>query len=159
MGIKLTAFVIENITVPEEVEKAMDQRTSMGVVGDIGKYTQFQAAAAMRDAANNQNGAAGMGAGFGAAAMMSQVMNQSMQQPAGAAAQPSAAQTYCQQCGSPLTAGAKFCPQCGAKQGQSASVCPQCGQELIYLTDFYGRRLHLLCNSCYYMKPIWNQDE
>ena len=129
LGLKLTSFVIENITVPEEVEKAMDQRTSMGVVGDLGKYTQFQAAAAMRDAANNQNGAAGMGAGFGAAAMMSQVMNQSMQQQPAAAAQPAAAQTYCPKCGAPLTAGVKFCPQCGAKQGQSASVCPQCGQE------------------------------
>ena len=130
LGLKLTAFVIENITVPEEVEKAMDQRTSMGVVGDIGKYTQFQAAAAMRDAANNQNGAAGMGAGFGAAAMMSQVMNQSMQQPAAqpAAAQPAAG--FCSACGKPLTPGAKFCPSCGAKQGQAALTCPQCGHEI-----------------------------
>ena len=127
-GIKLTNFVIENITVPENVEKAMDDRTSMGVVGNLGQYAQFQAAAAMRDAANNQNGAAGMGAGFGAAAMMNQVMNQSMQQPA--PAQPAAAQSYCRHCGSPLTAGAKFCPQCGTPQSQSDARCPQCGQEL-----------------------------
>ena len=127
LGIKLTGFVIENITVPEEVEKAMDQRTSMGVVGDIGKYAQFQAAAAMRDAANNQNGAAGLGAGFGAAAMMSQMMNGAVQQPA---AQPAAPQSFCPQCGQPLTPGARFCPQCGAKQGQSSAVCPQCGQEV-----------------------------
>ena len=48
----------------------------------------------------------------------------------------------------------------GGTNGEPSGIpCPQCGRELIYLTDFYGRRLHLLCNSCYYMKPIWNQDE
>ena len=126
-GMELTSFVIENISLPEEVQKAMDQRTSMGVVGDLNKYTQFQAAAAMRDAANNQNGAAGMGAGFGAAAMMSQVMNGAMQPQA--PAQPAAAPAaYCVKCGQPLTPGAKFCPQCGAKQ--EAQVCVKCGAPL-----------------------------
>lgn len=41
----------------------------------------------------------------------------------------------------------------------SGLSCPNCGRELIYLVDFYGNKLHLLCNSCYYMKPVWNQDE
>ena len=125
LGLKLCSFVIENISLPEEVQKAMDQRTSMGVVGDLGKYTQFQAAAAMRDAANNQNGAAGMGAGLGAAAMMSQVMNGAMQPPAAPVQQPVQAVGVCIKCGQPLTPGAKFCPSCGAKQ--EAQVCPNCG--------------------------------
>ena len=47
-GIELTAFVIENVSLPEEVEKAMDRRTSMGVVGDLQQYTQYQAAEALR---------------------------------------------------------------------------------------------------------------
>lgn len=129
LGLKLTAFVIENISLPEEVQKAMDQRTSMGVVGDINKYTQFQAAAAMRDAANNQNGAAGMGTGLGAAAMMNQVMNGAFQaQPAQAAPAAAAAAGFCSNCGQPLTAGAKFCPSCGAKQG--GEVCANCGAPL-----------------------------
>ena len=129
LGLKLTAFVIENISLPEEVQKAMDQRTSMGVVGDINKYTQFQAAAAMRDAANNQNGAAGMGTGLGAAAMMTQVMNGAFQaQPAQAAPAAAAAAGFCSNCGQPLTAGAKFCPSCGAKQG--GEVCANCGAPL-----------------------------
>ena len=53
LGLKLESFVIENISLPDEVEKAIDRRTSMGVVGDLNQYTQFQAAEAMRDAANN----------------------------------------------------------------------------------------------------------
>ncbi len=52
-GLELTKFVIENISLPPEVEAAMDKRTSMGVIGDVGRYAQFQAADAMRDAAQN----------------------------------------------------------------------------------------------------------
>ena len=44
----------------------MDKRTSMGVIGDVGRYAQFQAADAMRDAAQNTGGGAGTGAGLGA---------------------------------------------------------------------------------------------
>ncbi len=124
LGLRLNSFAIVNITLPEEVEKAMDRRTSMGVVGDLDKYTRFQAAEAMRDAAQNPNGAAGLGAGFGAAAVFSQAMQQSAQpqQPAPnaapqAAPAASAADTkFCTECGSRIPRSAKFCPECGAKQ-------------------------------------------
>ena len=76
LGLTLTNFVIENVSLPEEVEKAMDKRTSMGVLGDMGKYAQFQAAEAMRDAANNPNGMAGMGVGMGAGMGMGQMFTQ-----------------------------------------------------------------------------------
>src|SRR6476659_6368036 len=59
LGLELTKFVIENISLPQEVEAAMDKRTSMGVIGDVGKYAQFQAADAMGDAAQNPGGGAG----------------------------------------------------------------------------------------------------
>src|SRR2546426_10594683 len=65
-GLELTKFVVENISLPAEVEAAMDKRTSMGVIGDVNRYTQFQAADAMRDAAQNPSGGAGLGAGLGA---------------------------------------------------------------------------------------------
>jgi len=61
LGLELTKFVVENISLPEEVEAAMDKRTSMGVIGDVGRYAQFQAADAMRDAAQNPSGGAGLG--------------------------------------------------------------------------------------------------
>src|SRR5260370_12656062 len=56
LGLELTKFTVENISLPEEVEAAMDKRTSMGVIGDVNRYTQFQAAEAMRDAAQNPAG-------------------------------------------------------------------------------------------------------
>ncbi|MEO1421862.1 MAG: SPFH domain-containing protein [Pseudomonadota bacterium] len=65
-GLEMPEFYIENISLPKAVEEAMDRRTSMGVVGDLGKYTQFQAAEAMAEAAKNPGGGgAGMGAGLG----------------------------------------------------------------------------------------------
>lgn len=48
----------------------MDKRTSMGVLGDMNRYTQYQAAEAMREAANNPGGMAGAGVGMGAGVAM-----------------------------------------------------------------------------------------
>ena len=65
-GLAIPEFYIENISLPGEVEKVLDKRTSMGIVGDLGKYAQFQAAEAMGKAAENPGAAgAGIGAGLG----------------------------------------------------------------------------------------------
>ena len=128
LGLSLTSFVIENISLPEEVEKSMDKRTSMGVLGDLNKYTQYQAAEAMREAANNPGGMAGMGVGMGAGVTMGQLFAQQMNQPQQQAPvqQAPAQGSFCSNCGGALTAGAKFCPSCGQKQA-SADACPACG--------------------------------
>ncbi len=85
-GITLTDFVVENISVPPEVEKMMDKRTSMGIVGDMGAFTQFQAANAIEEAAKRPGGGnAFMDAGLGLA--MGGVMGAQM----GRAAAPGAA--------------------------------------------------------------------
>jgi membrane protease subunit (stomatin/prohibitin family) len=62
-GLSIPEFYIENVSLPEEVERVLDKRTSMGIVGDLHKYTQFSTAEAMTTAAANPNG--GMGAGIG----------------------------------------------------------------------------------------------
>ena len=145
-GLELTKFVIENISLPQEVEAAMDKRTSMGVIGDVGRYAQFQAADAMRDAAQNPSGGAGtgvgLGAGFALGNAMAGAMSDAMRQPSsgsggGAASAPSAA-VPCPQCGHPNAAGAKFCTECGAKQG--AAKCANCQAELSPGSKF--------CNEC-----------
>lgn len=64
-GLELPDFVIENVSLPEAVEKVLDQRTSMGIVGDLNKYTQFSAAEAMGKAASTPG--SGMGDAMGAA--------------------------------------------------------------------------------------------
>ncbi len=131
LGVSLTSFVIENISLPEEVEKTMDRRTSMGVLGDLNRYTQYQAAEAMREAATTPGSSAGAGMGMGAGIAMGQMFANAMgqqQTAAQPAAQPAAKGGFCAECGNALTPGAKFCPNCGAKQQNAASVCPGCGQ-------------------------------
>ena len=144
LGLTLSDFNIENISLPEEVEKAIDRRTSMGVVGDLNQYTQFQAAEAMREAATAPNSMAGMGMGMGAGMGMGNMFAQAMgmgmmqQQPAAqpaapaAPAQPAApAGTPCAGCGGMVPAGSKFCPNCGQKQeAPQAAFCTGCGQEV-----------------------------
>lgn len=88
-GITLTSVYVESISPTEETAKAIDEAASMGAIGDMGAYMQFQAARAMRDAAQNQGGSAGdmagagigLGAGAAMGMSMAQMMAQSMQQP------------------------------------------------------------------------------
>jgi membrane protease subunit (stomatin/prohibitin family) len=63
-GLSIPELYIENISLPPAVEKALDKRTSMGLAGDLGAYTQYSAAEAMTEAAKNPAGG-GMGAGLG----------------------------------------------------------------------------------------------
>ncbi|BFU46474.1 SPFH domain-containing protein [Krasilnikovia sp. MM14-A1004] len=80
-GIAIAKFIIENISVPPEVEAALDKRTSIGVVGDLDAYTKFQTANAIEDAANN-TGDAGSAIGLGLGMAAGQRAVQSMTTPA-----------------------------------------------------------------------------
>ncbi|HKO55904.1 MAG TPA: SPFH domain-containing protein [Thermoanaerobaculia bacterium] len=89
-GIDLARFYIENISLPEEVEAAIDQRTRLGVLGDrLGEYAQMQAADSIKVAAANPGGLAGAGAGLGAGVAIGNMMgNAFQQQPTGGAPPP-----------------------------------------------------------------------
>jgi membrane protease subunit (stomatin/prohibitin family) len=139
-GLSLTQFVIENISVPPEVEKMLDTRAQMGIVGDMGRYTQFQTAQAIPAAAQAGGGAGdfmGMGAGIAMGQQMAGAMASAFSQPqqtpqqqqgAAAPAQPqsgaAAGSRFCTACGQAVPGGAKFCPECGSRQ---ESGCPNCG--------------------------------
>ena len=89
-GVTLTKFLLENVSVPEEVEKALDKRAQMGVVGNLNAYTQFQTANAIEDMANNPSTGGNM-MGVVAGMGMGNVMGGTMQNSAQAAQQPGAA--------------------------------------------------------------------
>ncbi len=94
-GIELTRFLVENISLPEAVEEALDRRTSMGVIGNMTTYTQMQFADSLKDSANNPAGGGGlasdaMGAGIGLA--MAGQMAQQMVNPQGGQFNPNAPQ-------------------------------------------------------------------
>lgn len=74
-GLELSRFNIDNVSLPEEVEAAIDQRTKLGVLGDkMGQYTQMQTADSIKIAAANPGGLAGAGVGLGAGVAMGQAM-------------------------------------------------------------------------------------
>jgi membrane protease subunit (stomatin/prohibitin family) len=82
-GLTVTKFLVENISLPPEVEAALDKRSSMGILGNMNQYAQFQAANAMEAAAKNPGGAnpgMEMGMGMAMAQQMGQMMNQQSQQ-------------------------------------------------------------------------------
>jgi membrane protease subunit (stomatin/prohibitin family) len=136
-GLEVTKFYVENISLPPEVEAAMDKRASMGALGDANKYMQFQAADALRDAAQNEGGGAGLGAGLGAGFavgnQMANVFGQQGQQGGQGGGQQQQQQTStvpCPNCGKPNAAGVKFCGDCGGKMEVAKVPCVKCGAEL-----------------------------
>ena len=78
LGLTLERFSVESVTLPEAIQKALDERISMGVVGDLNRYTQYQTASAIPLAAQNEGGLAGVGAGVGVGAAIGQAMATNM---------------------------------------------------------------------------------
>lgn len=80
-GLELTKLLVENISLPPEVEEAMDKRTSMGIVGNLAEFTQFNIANSIPDAANNPGGLAAAGAGIGIGMAMGSPVAQALSAP------------------------------------------------------------------------------
>src|SRR5262249_31113289 len=77
-GLELTKLLVENISLPPEVEQALDKRTSMGVVGNLAAYTQFNIANSIPDAAKNPGGLGAAGAGLGLGMAMATPISQAL---------------------------------------------------------------------------------
>ena len=85
LGIQLRTLYVNNISPTEETARAIDERASMGAIGDMQKYMQFQMARGVRDAAQAEGGSmASAGVGLGAGVGMGSAMAQMMGQMAGA---------------------------------------------------------------------------
>jgi membrane protease subunit (stomatin/prohibitin family) len=87
IGLQMPRFIIENVSLPPEVEAMMDKRTSMGVLGDLDRFTKFQGATAITEAAQNPGGMAGAGVGIGVGAGLGAQLAQALQPGAGAPAE------------------------------------------------------------------------
>ncbi|MGA3018734.1 MAG: SPFH domain-containing protein [Bryobacteraceae bacterium] len=117
LGLELRQFVVENLSLPDELQKVLDQRIGMNMAGDPARYAQFQAAQAMPIAAANPGGAAGAGVGLGAGLAMAQSMMGALKAPAAEPAAAAAADSkFCMDCGGAMPKRAKFCPACGKPQ-------------------------------------------
>jgi membrane protease subunit (stomatin/prohibitin family) len=118
LGLALNQLIVENLSLPDELQKVLDQRIGMNMVGDLGRYAQFEAAQAIPIAAANEGGAAGVGVGLGAGISMAQTMMNAMKPAAPVAplAAASADTKFCVECGHAVPKSAKFCPDCGKPQ-------------------------------------------
>jgi len=131
-GLLVSDFAIENISLPESVEQAIDKRTQMGALGDLNQYMKFQAAEALREAAQNEGGGmasmgAGVGAGMGLGSMMANAMKGDVGSPAAAASSTPTNTVNCPKCQTPVAEGVKFCPECG---GSMVNKCIHCQADL-----------------------------
>src|SRR5205814_8930320 len=120
LGLTLDTFQVQSLSLPDELQKRLDERIGMNMVGDLRQYSQFQAAQSIPIAAANEGGGAGLGAGLGAGIAMGKAMADAMAPSAGATNHPAAAPQgetkFCSECGKPIARNSKFCPECGAKQ-------------------------------------------
>lgn len=150
-GIELMDFFIEAISVPEEVQKMIDQRSAMGAMGkvnnqEMNQYMKYKAMTALGDAAQQPGGGVagpamagiGMGAGLGVGMVIPQMMQGQQSSTA-----PQEAKILCPKCNTPNIQGAKFCTNCGspiivsvkcphcqADAPAGAKFCPNCGKEI-----------------------------
>jgi membrane protease subunit (stomatin/prohibitin family) len=145
LGLTLDTFVVENLSLPEELQKRLDQRIGMNMIGDMNRYQQFQVAESMPIAAANEGGLAGAGVGIGAGFLFGQQMANAMRPndpmnpsgqgaavppvvpvggaPAGASTPPTAPAEA-----TPAAQGeTKFCVECGKSIPKRAKFCPECG--------------------------------
>ncbi len=127
-GLELSSFNIESVSLPPEVEKAIDENARLGLLRDNADiYTRIARADAMVEAAKNPGMAGsviGAGIGLGLGADIGKEIGNSLTGKDG---------NKCAACGAVLPANAKFCPECGAYVKR---VCPECGAELAPSSKF-----------------------
>jgi len=152
-GIALDTFVVENLSLPEELQKRLDERVGMNMLGNMQQYTQFQAAQSLPIAAANEGGGfaalgAGLGAGLGIGGVMVNAMNPLLNQqppqvppPAAGAAPPQPQPApptapvappvvpVAPVAGAAPAAELKFCFNCGAKIPRASKFCAECGTQ------------------------------
>lgn len=152
LGLTVTNCIIENVSFPEAVEKAIDTRSSLGILDDsMDTYVKYQSAEAMRDAAKNP-GVAGLGSQIGVGMAIGSMLKNGLtsETPQKQTPPPSSAvdaentkacpkcgemnnksDKFCFNCGEKLpTKTENFCAQCGSKVKQSDKFCGECGNKL-----------------------------
>jgi membrane protease subunit (stomatin/prohibitin family) len=127
-GLGLTSLYINSITPPPEVQKAIDDKSKLGVFDDLNKLLKMKAAMALENAALNQ-GEAGSAMGMGMGFMMPAMFADAFRPSAMPQATPTAEVFHCPDCQQTIPKEARFCPACG-HQILVFQQCPHCGENL-----------------------------
>jgi len=154
-GLRLSHLYITSITPPEEVQKAIDDKSRMGLIDDLDGFMKLKAAMAMEKAAESQ-GEAGAGLGMGMGMLLPAMFAQNISPRAGDTEPATQVpKTTCSDCSQEIPGNARFCPVCGHQQlllvkcgncGKNltpkAQFCSQCGQETGKTPP------NVICSSC-----------
>jgi membrane protease subunit (stomatin/prohibitin family) len=148
-GVEIQKIASLYVSMPDEVQKAVDSRASMQVLGT--DYMGYQTAQAVREAARNPSqggGLAGAGVGFGAGMGMGYTMMDTMGRGGRVAGAPGG--MSCSKCGGLVPAGARFCPSCGGDLSAGGS-CVSCKKPIPADADFCpacGSSQKSKCGKC-----------
>ena len=131
LGITLTAFEIENLSVPPELEKAVDENARLGLMrNNVDVYAKIAQADALKAAAGNGTAGTILGVGVGSV-LGKEVFSANTVAPSGICSvcrKPiRSGSKFCAECGNPIP---KFCSRCGKPIVAGANFCPECGQKL-----------------------------
>jgi len=140
-GLGLKHLYITSITPPPEVQKAIDDKSRLGVIQDLDRLVKMKAAMAMEKAAES-TGDAGSGLGMGLGFMMPAMFADTLRPQRGAGARAAPQEIKCPDCKNPIPKDARFCPHCGHQQlvfdqcvncgknlPPNAKFCPKCGHQ------------------------------
>ena len=140
-GLGLKQLYITSITPPPEVQKAIDDKSRLGVIKDLDRLVKMKAAMAMEKAAESTGGA-GTGLGMGLGFMMPAMFAETFRSQTGAGGSSVPQEINCPDCKNPIPKDAKFCPLCGHQQlifdqcvncgknlPPNAKFCPKCGHQ------------------------------
>ncbi|MCB1930946.1 MAG: SPFH domain-containing protein [Candidatus Accumulibacter sp.] len=134
-GLVLDSLVVQNVSLPEELQKVLDTRIGMNMIGDLGRYTQYQVASSIPLAAQNEGGIAGIGAGLGAGLGIGQTMSTAM----GAAMQAAPAAV-----GAPLAAAAVTPQSADEVMATLEKLHALVGKGIVSQAEFDAKKAELL---------------
>ena len=145
LGLLLTNLIVENFSFPEQVEKAIDMQSSMGVLkNDMDTYIKYKSAEAIGDAAKNP-GTAGLGTQIGTGVALGEIVRDAIKSSKNKEEEKKSSDAvkicpecetknspnakFCVECGKKLVSE-KVCSKCGKKMRASAKFCPECGEKV-----------------------------
>jgi membrane protease subunit (stomatin/prohibitin family) len=138
-GLELIDFYITSITPPDEVQKMIDEKSSMGAVGDLNKFLKYSLAKAMSSGSGGAQAGTGIGLGAGIGLMVPSMLSSAFSPDDKDLKKESLPTTTCPKCGIDTPQNSRFCYKCGNPM-VAANRCPDCGSDLPLEANF--------CLSC-----------